>query len=459
MNEMDKLNETVQNLQMAFAANNHAINRLALSQATGKTFSGKRDLYEVFGYELEPQYDNYASKYLRQDISKRIINAMPDSIWTRSPTIEEDGETEDQTEFERSFEEMAKRLKLYHYMNRLDKLAGIGRYSVLLIGLNDGLQLSQQASSIQSLDNVIYLMPFSENNAIIQNYVEDPANPRYGLPEMYKLTTGGYQAGKNSTLSSQTHLVHHSRVIHVAEGLIDNDVFGTPKLECVINRLEDLEKVVGGSAEIFWINGRSGLNLNVDKDASVTDSKKLNEHIDNYVHQLTRVLKTQGIDVKTLDLMVHRPDYHVSVILDLISGATGIPKRILVGSERGELASSQDEKNWLSRIEERRENHCEPMMLAPFIDKLVSLTSTNLPNGYNIVWPELAPVTEEERAEIATKKSNAIATYANSLGADLLVTPKQFVEDILGMEFREDDINEMQADEDRQIEQDDEDAQ
>ena len=37
----------------------------------------------------------------------------------------------------------------------------------------------------------------------------------------------------------------------------------------------------------------------------------------------------------------------------MISAETGIPKRILTGSERGELASSQDRDNWFERYPER----------------------------------------------------------------------------------------------------------
>ncbi len=423
-----------------FQANNTLLNRMSIAYAAGKLFAGKRDLYDVLGYQPNPDINNYYAKYLRQDIAHRIISAYPDAVWTRQPSVQEDENRQNQTDFEKAFTDFAKQKRLFNYLNRLDKLACIGQYSVLLIGLRDGVDLRQPAGQVNGIDDILYLIPYSESNAEIQEYEEDVQNERYGLPKFYTLRSGGYTNGKGNAAPSKSLHVHHSRVLHVSEDLLENEVFGTPRLQSVINRLDDLEKVVGGSAEIFWINGRGGLNLNADKDTVFENPEKLEEHAENYIHQLTRILKTKGIDVRTLELGIHDPDKHVSVILDLIAGATGIPKRILVGSERGELASTQDEGNWMSRVEERRDTFCEPMMLRPFIDRMMEHGALPTVKEYEIIWPKLVAASEDSKATVALKKSQAINTYVNGLGADMIIPPKQFVEDILGEEYREDDL-------------------
>jgi methionyl-tRNA formyltransferase len=58
---------------------------------------------------------------------------------------------------------------------------------------------------------------------------------------------------------------------------------------------------------------------------------------------MERYIKTQGIDIQSLSSPVANPADHVAVQLQFISGITRIPLRILTGSERGELASVQDE--------------------------------------------------------------------------------------------------------------------
>ena len=454
MASLNELNKKSEKIEQTLAVNSQMLNRLALAHATGKAFGGKRDLYKVLGYEKDPRTSNYLAKYMRQDIAQRIINAFPDAIWTNHPSVQEDEDKQNKTQFEQAFDDMAKRTKLFHYLNRLDKLAGLGHYAVLLIGVRDGKELSEPLESLASTDDVIYLMPFNEENAIIQSYEQDTNNERYGLPLTYKLQTGGYTGDKSTTMPSQTLNVHYSRVLHIAEGMLENDVFGIPRLQPVLNRLDDLEKVVGGSAEIFWINGRGGLNLNADKDTEIKNPEKLQEHAEEYTHQLTRILKTKGIDVRTLELGIHDPDKHVSVLLDLISGTTGIPKRILIGSERGELASSQDENNWWKRVDERRDNYCEPLVLRPFIDRLVQLGALPKVEEYDVVWPDLVSMSEKDKAEIASKKAQSIATYVNSQGGDLIIPPQQFVEEILGMEYREDDIEELLDFERKQMEKD-----
>ena len=419
---------------------NALMSRMDLASRLGKTFGGARDVYDVLGYKQDPQVKDYAARYLRQDIAQRIINALPDAVWTRIPSVTDDSEKEEQTEFEAAFAKLAQRTKLFHYLNRLDRLAGIGHYAVMLIGMRNGRDLRTPASKLRDLDDILYLTPFSESNAVIHRYDENPSSERYGLPEEYILETGGYTAQGSNQMPQKKIKVHHSRLLHIAEGNLDNDVFGVPRLQSVYNRLDDLEKVVGGCAEIFWINGRGGLSLNLDKEAQLSDPESLQKHAEEYTHQLSRILQTKGMTVETLDLAVADPSPHVSVIIDLIAGATGIPKRILIGSERGELSSAQDENNWQARVEERRDHYCEPMILRPFIKRMQELGVLPEQEDYEVEWPDLVSAPETDKAEIASKYATAISTYVNGNGCSLIVPPKQFVEKVLQMEYRESDI-------------------
>ena len=347
------------------------------------------------------------------------------------------------SEFEMAFALVAKNTNLFHFLNRFDKLAGLAHYAVLFVGVADNADLSQPMGMLRGPEDILYLMPFGECYATIQEYETDIANRRYGLPKMYNLQTGGYadnDRGRGGAFPSRSFVVHHTRVIHAAEGTTDNNIYGIPRLKPVFNRLDDLEKVVGGSSEVYWLNGRGGLSLNAAADAPLLDAEDTKKQAAEYVHQLTRILTTQGLDVKPLDFKIHEPDKHVGPILDLIAGATGIPKRILVGSERGELSSAQDENNWLGRVAERRRNFCEPMMLRPFVDMLIGVGALPKMEEYEVVWPPLISASELEKSEVATKMAAAISSYANTLGAELIIPPQQFVEDVLNLEYRPDDI-------------------
>ena len=128
------------------------------------------------------------------------------------------------------------------------------------------------------------------------------------------------------------------------------------------------------------------------------------------------------------------PSNHVSILLDLIAGTTGIPKRILIGSERGELASTQDETAWNSRVDERRRNYAEPMILRPFIDRLIDLSVLPEPKGgYVIDWPSIFAPSEETQAKIAETKAKALNAYMLAPGADMILPPAMFLKLILGL--------------------------
>jgi hypothetical protein len=150
------------------------------------------------------------------------------------------------------------------------------------------------------------------------------------------------------------------------------------------------------------------------------------------------------LDIKELTAQVSDPSKHVSVLLDLIAGTTGIPKRILIGSERGELASTQDETAWNSRVDERRRNYAEPMILRPFIDRLITIGVLPQPrDGYVVEWPPIFTPSEEQQAKVAETKAKALAAYMSAPGADMILPPSMFLKHILN--FTDDEIREAET--------------
>ncbi len=63
------------------------ISRSQLANRAGLQFGGKRDLYNIFGYKKNLTTDDFLSKYIRQDICSRIVDAPPDATWSNPPTI------------------------------------------------------------------------------------------------------------------------------------------------------------------------------------------------------------------------------------------------------------------------------------------------------------------------------------------------------------------------------------
>lgn len=419
--------------ERAFAVLSALTVRADLAARMGKSYSGKRDLFEDLGYIKDPTFADFMAKYLRQDIAAAVINKPVSASWRRPPRITESQEKE--TKFELAWQELAKKSRVYHYFARVDRLASVGQYAVLLMGFDSQNGLNREVTSGKSL---LYLMPYSESNASIKSYETDVKNSRFGLPKEYTIKI----EAPGSASTSQA--VHWSRVIHIAEDLLESNVKGLPRLEKILNRLQDLDLVAGGSAEMFWRGAFPGLGLKLEEGAAVgvQDEQNLTDEIEEYLHDLKRYLRLRGIDVKQLAPQVADPSNHVSVTIDLIAAASGIPKRILLGSERGELASTQDEKNWFEHVDQRRRNHCEPTILRPFIDRLIKVGVLPEPKEeYAVEWPDLMVPSDKEAAEVGEARSKALKNYVDGVGAEEVLPPSMFLRKIMGL--TQDEINEV----------------
>lgn len=412
--------------------------RANLASRMGKSFGTDRDIYEALGYTKNPVFDDYYARYERQDVASRIIDAPVEATWKGVPLIIENEDPED-TEFEKKWRELANERHIFHYLSRADKVAGIGEYGILLLGFDDANNANSR-EPVEKATKLLYLRPYAQNNAGVREWEEDLSNERYGLPKIYKLKTSTAQ--KDGTRSIDA---HWTRVIHFAEGLLENDVYGKPELKPVLNRLQDLDLISGGSAEMFWRGAFPGIAFKLGEDATMEsqDKKALEDEIENYVHDLKRYMRIQGLDIHELKVQIADPKSHFDLLISLISAAKGIPKRILTGSERGELASSQDEKNWLSRIEERRNNYIEPMVLRPLIQRLIDVTVLPKPELFEIEWPDLFAIGEKDKADIAKTKAETLAAYSNAMGADTIIPPSMFLKKFL--QFDADEIEEIEA--------------
>ena len=421
-----KIDDNGHSLRGVLAGLSELVTRSGMAAYLGKSYGGDRDLYTALGYKTTLDYKDYLARYQRQDIASAIIEAPVKASWRYQPMITETDEEE--TAFEKDWAALSEKLQAYHYFSRLDIVTGIGRYGVLLIGFNDGVDLSLP---VRRASDVLYLMPYSESSAKITSFVTDESDRRYALPEMYRIniTTGSDTGAKSMN-------VHWTRVIHVAENATENDVYGTPRLKKVFNRLEDLERIVGGSAEMFWRGAFPGFGLPIQADASVSDQtlSQLQDEMEKYLHGFQRYLRLQGVDIKELKAQVADPSNHVSVIVDMISAATRIPKRILLGSERGELASSQDERNWMQQIDERRHNLCEAKIIRPFIDRLIEFGVLSKPTEhYTVEWPDLLTPSDKDKAEVGEIRAKALKNYVEAVGAETIVPSEIFLKKFLNL--------------------------
>jgi len=409
-----------------------------------KVLDDKKDIDSECGYPAEIEIPQYKKMYDREGVGTRVTKVLPEESWSDSPEVYETEEAE-KTEFEKAFEALQKERNVFHYLQRVDVLSGIGRFGILLLGINDGKQLNEAVEGIDPKTGnktgtkqykLLYLMTYDESVVTVKTVETDVRSPRYGLPTTYSVVIQDY----GGTGEMQTKEVHWTRIIHIADSREMSETYGTPRMKPVWNRLLDIRKILGGSGEMFWKGGFPGYSFETQPDSgdSQIDLEATKKQVEEYTNGLQRYMATNGMTIKALNPQVVDPTAHIDSQLRVIGLTLGIPYRILIGSEKAELASLQDTKTWNKRIKNRREKYVTPMIIRPFVDRMIIFGVLPEVAEYQVHWPDLDTPSDKEKAEVSLTKTDAAAHYVQG-SVDQLIPPKEFFMTFLGMSSDEAD--------------------
>lgn len=392
----------------------------------------------------------YRYLYDRDDVACRANDIYPDESWAVDPDVYEDPDENTETEFEKAWKELCEDHNILQVLYRIDKLAGVGQYGVLLIGTDgeDGdlekpinepeLLAGAKKSTATKRRNLLYVRPFDEYLSFILEYETNINSPRYGYPNFYNLVFVDMtiDAMGTSVAVRQNRRVHWSRIVHIADNLQSSMFLGKPRLQSCFNRLLDLRKIKGSSAEMFWKGGFPGISFEINPEFAADnpeyDEAALKEEIEKYASGLQRYLRTMGVSAKSLAPAISDPDKHVMVQLTAIASHIGVPLRVFMGSEEGRLASTQDKLTWNQRLKRRLKMFVEPNILRNFINRLIAIGVLPKPKQLIIEWSDLNTLTDEDKANLSLKWTQALSQYV-STGIIHLIRPMDYMTTILGV--------------------------
>jgi hypothetical protein len=95
--------------------------------------------------------------------------------------------------------------------------------------------------------------------------------------------------------------------------------------------------------------------------------------MENYMNGLQRYLLLNGLSVTPLAVQIADPSPQIDKQIEAICIKGGFPKRKFMGSEQGELASSQDDGSANDRYRERQRNYLTPRPIIGLVDRMVQV--------------------------------------------------------------------------------------
>lgn len=441
------------------------LNAMLLSRgsliARGMIDPAGRDLDKECGYpEGMLSATGYWQLYAKEGYAARVVNVFPEESWSVEPELYEKEEGDD-TPFEAAWKTLEFEHNIWSMLQRADELSGIGRYGGILLGINDGEDLSVPAPGIDNQGNPLpdrpemklnYLRVFDETNCHISQVEADFRNPRYGQPLYYQVTFadtsaianyGGGSPDNQPTMNPSEigirRLVHWSRIIHIADNRQSSEVIGMPRMQQVLNRLYDIRKILGGSAEMFWKGAFPGYSFETHPalgTEAVVDQESLADEMHSFWSGLKRYIATQGGSIKSLAPQVSDPTAHLACQIMAICAKLGVPMRIFLGSESGHLASTQDEGTWNRRLMKRQKRYITPYIINPTIRRLMALGVLPMVERFYVMWTDLNAMSSADKADISLKRTQALMQFVAG-GVEQMMDVMDFLTKV--MEFSNDE--------------------
>jgi len=368
-------------------------------------------------------FDQYYRMYARNNIAARVIETFPDYSWSVIPFVTDSrGST---SRFSKSVATLfttqykmqdGVSQSLLASMKQLDVLGGIGGESLLIFGFADGLKLNAPVKYKKDM-KISWIKILHNGQFEIEKRDDAETSPTYGDVLLYK--TKEFVSNIDLNFSSQIAAqksIHASRCVHFKES--SGLAYGTSRIQKCYNQLLDITKLAGASAEVYWLGAFSGLSIETDPTASLSDEAyaRMQEDTKKYFDGLARALIFEGATSKLLYPAIVSPKEHFDLQITMISIATGIPRRFLTGAEAAKLASQQDTLNWMERVTNRREMFVGPKVVSPVVQRCIDAGVIPVPAGetFNVGWPRVQSIALNERADAARNMTAAWLSYAES---------------------------------------------
>lgn len=291
----------------------------------------------------------------------------------------------------------------------------VGRYSALLIQFRDGREWNQPVDRavVGRLKDkaIVKLIPAWESQVKPGNFDTDTLSETYGQPVSYNFNE--QPVGDDGTYGPVRGVtVHPERIIILCEGAEDDNILsGVPFLRAGYNKLLDLEKVSGGSAEGFLKNASRQLGIAFDKETKIENLTKtakeagykdLGEALNDKVAKMNRgtdaALVMQAGTPSVLSVAPADPKPTWEVTANEFAASIQCPFTIQFGQQTGRLASDEDKTDWAKRCNGRRWGF-QSSVVERVIERFWTVGVIDPPSSgeVTLAWSDLLAPSEKEK--------------------------------------------------------------
>lgn len=389
-----------------------------LSQLFPQLDAKRGDLYCQFGYKQNPTFPDYYAAYKRHPAAKAAIERHIGKAWGEYPCIKElregaDVADDDQpTPWEKSVADLLR--PHWKKLQEADRRKLIGRYSAVILRVADGQDVSQPLGTGKLVD----VIPVYESQLRVTAWDSDLNSEAFGLPAAFQYKTALPESHDDTQGQPEEWKdVHPSRVVVYSDGDLRDMFEGIPLLEAGFNRLSDLEKITGGSAESYLKNSSRTIVFEFDKDSGVSDAVKSaygnDANVADVLEEQARDLNTstdasvvmQGGKLTTLQVTVADPTGPWTTAANEFAASVQIPFTILFGQQTGRLASDQDQADWAKTAMSRQKNAINPF-IEGFIRRLMQCGAIKPMEQFCVEWDDLLAASDSQKLDNAAKMAS-----------------------------------------------------
>ena len=384
-----------------------------------------------FGWPDTLDFPMLHRMYCRNGLASAAVDKTILKTWQTNPELLQ-SEAPRENGIEADIRKRFADLRLWQAFAEADRRSMVGGYAGLIIRYRDSKPFDRPVDRVGGgLDGIAEIIPAWAGQLQVAEWDNDQASENYGKPMMFRFNEVEVSTTQGAQRAFQ---IHPDRVLVWSA---DGTVHSRSVLEAGYNSLLDAEKVSGAGGEGFYKSASGRQVLEADKETNLatmaqsmgTTPDGLGEAMQDQVADFTsgfdKMLFLQGITAKPMQVTLPSPEHFFAGPVSVFAASFLIPVKILLGSQTGERASTEDANDWALTNTARRNNQAIPA-INQFVQRLEAVGILP-PADWSIKWADLTDATQELKIERAERMAKI-----NQTALDPLFTGDE-IREVVGM--------------------------